>query len=197
MYQRNEEVWKHSKDQLKADYGREDGIPGYAWVTRYTLAFLDAYLKHDAAAMAWLRKTPAENGVPKHLLSVDFRGGKGLPPTLDAFRAEVGRKGFDHAAEIYAAIKKDNPDFKLEEPSLEGWGDRLTGASHPQEALAILSLNQTLYPDSSDAYASLAAAYAMAGQKQQAIDNYHKALEKNPENEDAKKHLADLEKPAS
>lgn len=197
MYQRNEDVWKHSKGQLKADYGREDGIPGYAWVSRYTLDFLDAYLKHDTSAAAWLKKTPAENSVPKHLLAVDFREAKGLAPTLDAFRAEVGRKGFDHANEVYAAMKKDNPDFKLDEQALEGWGDRLTTSSHTQEAIAILSFNQSLYPDSGDAYAMLGEAYAKAGQKQQAIDNYHKALEKNPENDEVKKHLAELEKPAS
>jgi dienelactone hydrolase len=52
MYQRNEDVWKgaQSDGSFKADYGREDGIPGYAWVARYTLEYLDAYLKHDAAA---------------------------------------------------------------------------------------------------------------------------------------------------
>lgn len=196
MYQRNEDVWKRSVGQLKADYGREDGIPGYAWVARYTLAFLDAYLKQDTTAMAWLKKTPADNGVPKHLMSANFREAKGLAPTLEAFRAEVGNKGFDHASEIYAAIKKDSPDFKLDEDALEAWGDRLTSAGHAPEAIAILSFNQSLYPDSSDAYAVLAAAYAKAGQKQQAIDAYHKALEKNPQNDDAKKHLADLEKPA-
>lgn len=195
MYQRNEDVWKESKDGFKADYGREDGIPGYAWMARYTLTFLDAYLKHDMTAMAWLKKTPAENGVPKHLLSVDFREAKGLAPSLEAFRVELGRKGFDHAGEIYAAIKKENPEFKLEEQALESWGDRLTGDNHLQEAIAILSLNVSLYPDSSNAYEYLGNAYAKAGQKQQAIDNYSKALEKNPENEEAKKRLAELKKP--
>lgn len=196
MYQRNEDVWKESKGAYKADFGREDGIPGYAWVSSYTLHFLDAYLKHDAAAMAWLRKTPAEDGVPKHFLSVDFREAKGIAPTLDAFRAEVGRKGFDHAAEIYAAMHKENADFKPEEGALVGWGDKLTDGSHFPEAIAILALNVSLYPDSSDAYGHLGGAYAKAGKKQQAIDNFKKALGKNPDNEEAKKRLAELEKPA-
>ena len=58
MYQRNEDIWKRTfpKKQI-ADYGRADGIAGYAWIARYTLHFLDAYLKHDAAAMAWIKKT--------------------------------------------------------------------------------------------------------------------------------------------
>jgi Tfp pilus assembly protein PilF len=67
-----------------------------------------------------------------------------------------------------------------------------SGRSH-----AILTLDVSQYPDSSDAYGHLAGAYAKAGQKQQAIDNYRKALERNPDNKDARKRLADLEKPAS
>jgi dienelactone hydrolase len=199
MYQRNEDVWEESKSDgsFKADYGRNDGIPGYAWVSRYTLAFLDAYLRHDTAAMDWLRKTPAENGVPEHFLSVDFRAAKGLPPTLEAFRAELGHKGFDHATEIYSAMKKEDPDFKLDEDKLESWGDQLSDDRHPAEAIAILTLDVSQNPDSSDAYGHLAGAYAKAGQKQQAIDNYRKALEKNPDNGDARKRLAELEKPAS
>jgi len=196
MNQREEGFWKHFGRDQKADYGREDGIPGYAWVSNYTLHFLDAYLKHDAAAMKWLKKTPAENGAPRHLLSIDLREAKGIAPTLEAFRAEVGRKGFDQAMEIFAAIHKENADFKPEEGALEGWGDRLTQDNHLPEAIAILQLNVSLYPDSSDAYGHLGGAYAKAGQNQQAIDNYKKALEKSPDNADAKKRLEALQKPA-
>jgi dienelactone hydrolase len=193
MYQRNEDVWRHfSEGGQKADYGRAEGIPGFAWVARYTLRFLDAYLKHDADALAWLKKTPAENGVPPHFISASFRAAKGTPATLESFRAELGRKGIDQAAEVYASMRKDDPDFKLAEQILEGWGDDLTDDGHLPEAIAILQLNVSLYPDSSDAFGHLGGAYAKAGQKQLAIDNYKKALEKNPQNEEAKKKLKEL-----
>jgi hypothetical protein len=45
----------------------------YAWVALYTLNFLDGYLNHDASAKAFLGKTPAGNGVPKHFMGVTFR----------------------------------------------------------------------------------------------------------------------------
>jgi pimeloyl-ACP methyl ester carboxylesterase len=122
MYQRNEDIWKEFPDTQKADYTREDGIPGYAWAARYTLHFLDAYLKHDAASMAWLKKTPAENGAPPHFIAVNYRPGKGLPASMETFRAELGRRGFDHASEIYGAMQKDNPDFKLDKTTLTAWG---------------------------------------------------------------------------
>lgn len=195
MYQRNEDIWKNFSDGQKADFGREDGVPGYAWVARYTAVFLDAYLKHDAAALAWLKKTPAENGVPKHFLSVDFRAAKGVPATLEAFRAELGRRGFDHAAEVYDEMRKQYPDFKLDERAMEQWGGRLTEEDHAPEAISLLLFNVTLYPDAGGAYGYLAAAYAKADQKQLAIDNYRKALEKQPDNDYVKKRLAELENP--
>ncbi len=192
MYQRNEDIWKDTSE-LKADYGREDGPPGYQWVARYTLAFLDAYLKHDAAAIAFLKKTPAENGVPKHFMAVDYRPGKGTPLTLEAFRAELGRQGFDHTGQVFAAMQKEKPGFKLDEGAMNDWGGSLIADHHLSEGTEILKLNVAMYPDSSNAYESLGEAYAESGEKDKAIENYKKALEKNPDNANAKKRLEELQ----
>ena len=75
MYQRRESPQKFAENQ-KADYDRADVNVSYAWVARYTLEFLDAYLKRDTTAQAFLRNTPATNGVPKHIMAVDFRAAK-------------------------------------------------------------------------------------------------------------------------
>ena len=153
---------------------------GYAWIARYTLEFLNAYLKHDAQAMAFLKKTPAEVGVPPHMLTVDFRAGKGIAPTLHAFRAEVGRQGFDHAPAIYAAMLKDNPDFKLDEAAVNLWGLDLLEKNHLTEATELLKLNVQVFPSSSNAYDSLGEAYMKAGQKQLAIDEVQKVAGAGP-----------------
>jgi tetratricopeptide (TPR) repeat protein len=191
MYQRNEDIWKEMPSHPKADYGREDGAPGYAWMARYTLEFLDAYLKHDATAMAFLKNTPAENGVPKHFISASFRAGKGIPTTEEAFRTELGRQGFEHAGDIYATMKKENPDFKLDEAIVTSWAYDIM-ADHLPEATALLKLDVTLYPDSWNAYDSLGEAYMKGGQKQLAIENYRKSLEKDPSNTNAVEKLKEL-----
>ena len=72
MFQRRESAQRFAENQV-ADYDREDANTSYAWVALYTLNFLDAYLKHDASAKAFLEKTPAENGVPKHFMGIKFR----------------------------------------------------------------------------------------------------------------------------
>jgi len=193
MYQRNEHSWKRFADEHKADYTRADGITGYAWLARYTLHFLDAYLKHDAAALAYLKKTPAENGVPQHFMTVDFRAATGAPATFEALRAEMGRQGFDHAAEIYAAMKKENPEFKIEEIPMYDWVMELEVGGHLPEAIDVLKLDLVMYPDSSDAYENLGEAYEKSGEKGLAVESYKKAVEKNPENGDAKDKLKALE----
>ena len=59
MFQRNEEIWKHYPENRKGDYSRAEGIVGYGWAARYTLEFLNAYLKHDAAATAFPEEDPS------------------------------------------------------------------------------------------------------------------------------------------
>jgi tetratricopeptide (TPR) repeat protein len=189
MYQRNEDTWKGYAKNHKADYTRADGMVGYAWITRYTLEFLNAYLKHDTQAMAFLKKTPAEVGVPPHTMTVDFRAGKGMPATLDAFRAELGRQGFDHAPAIYAAMLKDQPDFKLDEETMNFWAFQLMDEDHLSEATDLFKLTVQLFPGSWNAYDSLGEAYMRAGQNQLAVDNYKKSLELNPANDNAKEKL--------
>jgi tetratricopeptide (TPR) repeat protein len=193
MYQRNEDIWKDYASSRKGDYSRADGIVGYAWITRYTLEFLDAYLKHDTQAMAFLKKTPAEVGVPPHMMTVDFRAGKGIPPSLDGFRAELGRQGFDHAPAVYAAMVKDQPDFKLDEDVVIQWAYDLMEKNHLPEAIDLFKLDVQLFPSSWNAYDVLGEAYMKAGQKQLAIENYKKSLELNPANDDAKDKLKVLE----
>jgi dienelactone hydrolase/predicted negative regulator of RcsB-dependent stress response len=193
MFQRNERIWKNYARSHKADYTRADGMVGYAWIARYTLEFLDAYLKRDAQAMAFLKKTPAEVGVPPHMMTVNFRAAKGIPASLDALRAEVGRQGFDHAAAIYAAMLKEQPDFKLDEDAVLRWGSDLMEENHLAEAIDVFKLDVQVFPSSWNGYDSLGEAYMKAGQTQLAIESYKKSLELNPGDDEAKEKLKELE----
>ena len=195
MFQRDENFWKGS--ELKEDYTRADGMTGYAWVARYTVHFLDAYLKHDASAMAWLKRTPVENGAPSHYLTAKYRTASGLPATLETFREELHQKGFDHAAEVYASFQKQDPTFKLEEGSVNEWGYELMRENHLPEATALFKWNVAVYPNSGNADDSLAEAYMKAGDKEHSIEFYKKSLQNDPSNENAKAKLKELESPSA
>jgi pimeloyl-ACP methyl ester carboxylesterase len=116
-----------------------------------------------------------------------------VPVLPEAFRAAVERRGFDHAGDIYAEMRKENPDFKLDEGAMNSWAYRLMGENHLPEATALLKLNVQMYPESWNVYDSLGEAYMKAGQKELAIENYKKSLEKNPNNTNAKDMLKKLE----
>jgi tetratricopeptide (TPR) repeat protein len=193
MFQRDEGFWKGGAKFMKADYTRADGITGYAWVARYTVHFLDGYLKHDAAAMEWLKKAPAEVGAPVHFLTASYRAGTGAPATLDSFREQLHEKGFDHAEEIYADFHKQDPAFKFDERFLNQWGYELLTAKHLAEAIDVFKLNVSLNPDSGNVYDSLAEAYMKSGDKQHSIEFYKKSLEKDPTNDNAKAKLKELD----
>ncbi len=193
MFQRDENFWKGGARFLKADYTRADGTTGYRWVAQYTLHFLDAYLKHDAAAMEWIKNKPVENGAPPHFLTASYRAGSGAPATLESFREQLHQKGFDHATEVYAAFQKQDPAFKLDEGSINGWGYELMGDNHLPEAIEVFKLNVSLNPDSGNVYDSLGEAYMKSGDKQHSIEFYKKSLEKNPSNDNAKDKLKELE----
>jgi tetratricopeptide (TPR) repeat protein len=126
-------------------------------------------------------------------MGIKYRVAKGLPASMDAFRAELGRQGFDHASAIYAAMQKDAPDFKLDKSMLTAWGADLIDDNALPQAIDLLKFEVQIYPDTSSGHATLAEAYKKSGQKQLAIENYKKALAINPDNEDAKEKLKELD----
>jgi predicted alpha/beta superfamily hydrolase len=60
------------------------------------------------------------------------------------------------------------------------------------QAIELLTLNTTVYPDSFNAYDSLGEAFMVNGNVLAAIANYERSLELNPENENAVEQLAAL-----
>ena len=61
-----------------------------------------------------------------------------------------------------------------------------------KEAIEIFKLNVKLYPKSSNVYDSLGEAYMVSGDKKNAIENYEKSIQLDPENTNGKGMLAKL-----
>jgi len=61
------------------------------------------------------------------------------------------------------------------------------------KAISVFKLNVAMYPESYNAYDSLAEAQVVAGDKKNAIANYKKSLELNHENTNAVEWLKKLE----
>jgi len=102
-------------------------------------------------------------------------------------------EGIDASIALYRDLKKKYPDFyDFSEPMLNKLGYQLLGGSKIKNAIKVFQLNAEAFPDSWNAYDSLAEAYMNNGDKEKAIQNYKKSLELNPDNNNAIQKLKDL-----
>lgn len=175
------------------EYTKEETSLAMSWMSRYVAQFLNAYLKNDKAGLAYLSNAPAKNGVPAHMLAVDKRASRGLPPTTETFAAGLGERGFTHAADVYADMQKKYPEFKLGEQALVAWGYQLLRADKVKESIEIFKLATIVDPKSANAFDSLAEAYQQSNDKPLAIKNYQRSLELDPKNTNAVDRLKILQ----
>jgi CubicO group peptidase (beta-lactamase class C family) len=104
-------------------------------------------------------------------------------------------RGGDAGVARYRELKRANSsDYDFKESALNQLGYMLLEKGRNADAIAIFKLNVEEYPKSGNVYDSLAEAYAKDGQKQRAIENYRKAVELDPKNQDAIDKLKELEK---
>lgn len=171
---------RFSNDEAFGEYSRDEVSLAHSWAMRYVERFLDAYLKHDAKAMAFLDNKPAANQAPAHMLAVERRKGGGIPPTIEGFVRTLQTGGYEHAQAVYDRMHAANPAFSLEPVWLNVYGNALMHGGRAQEAVAILRLGTKMAPDWSWIADSLAEAYEAAGERQLAIDEYRRALSIEP-----------------
>ena len=182
--------WPLGEEQV-ADYGREDANTSYSWVALYMLQFLNAHVKHDAAAKEFLGRTTAENGVPKHIMGIKFRPGSFAEIMRSA--ARTGEESVWKAFQSFAA----DPMHRYvtgEERTINRLGYALLQEKDPSSAVVLFKLNTKAYPDSANAWDSLGDGYEATNDIQDARMAYARSVELNPDNEHAKGELIKLRK---
>jgi dienelactone hydrolase len=172
------------------DYTRSEIQLAHSWAARYTREFLDAYLKKDAASLAFINNTPAANKAPPHMVAVDIRRSKDrVPPTLENFVARLAAEGFDKAVPLYDRFAAQEGGFKLDEDEINGWGGALYRLNRYPQAREIFRLGAHLYPDRVFLQSNLGEMQAKTGQTQDAVQTYRRVLELDPANADARNYL--------
>lgn len=105
----------------------------------------------------------------------------------------IVEKGIDAAITEFQKIKDNKEEFVTREREINQLGYNLLTDKKIQESIKVFRLNTELYPESWNVYDSYGEALAEAGDKENAILNYKKSIELNPDNEGGKMMLKKLE----
>ena len=110
---------------------------------------------------------------------------------------ENGDLSVEERVALYLRLKKENPNtYNFEnEDEMTMYGYSLLWSGENEEALAIFKLIVSQFPDSSNPYDSLGEAYMVLGNTEQAIANYEKSLELNPDNFNAEDQIELMKHP--
>ncbi len=112
---------------------------------------------------------------------------KPLMPVLDHL---IRMGGNDAVLKRYQVFMKNpNSEYELIENEVNRFGYRYLGKKKYDTAIALFKINVKHFPDSFNAYDSLAEAYMLSGKNALAISHYRKSLELNPKNNNAKEQI--------
>ncbi|MHB1048650.1 MAG: serine hydrolase [Bacteroidota bacterium] len=107
---------------------------------------------------------------------------------------DIQKIGLEKAVSAYRVNKEKKSEYYLNEGELNGAGYEFLAQKKFKEAIALFTLMVESFPRSSNAYDSLGEGYMESGDKENAIKNYEKSVELNPNNDNGKEMLKKLKK---
>ncbi len=111
----------------------------------------------------------------------------------DVLRETIQASGIDAAMSKFAETRSKKDEYLVAEDQINNLGYEYLQAGKIKEAIAVFTLNTEAFPESFNVYDSLGEAYAAAGEKEQAVRNYRKSLELNPQSQSGIEALKKLE----
>jgi hypothetical protein len=124
--------------------------------------------------------------------------GLAIPKLLPDVLTETATKsGGPAALQQYRELRTKyygGQSYDFSEGALVAMATPLINGNKPDDAIALLQMNAEFYPKSSATYAALGQAYAKKNDTPNAIKSFEKALELDPNNQNAKRQLEVLKK---
>ncbi len=122
--------------------------------------------------------------------------GLAIPRLLpDVLIETVNKSGGAAAVQQYRDLRKQyygGQSYDFSENALVPVALQLTNANKPDDALALLQVNAEFYPNSAATYAGMGQAYLKKNDKENAIKNFEKVVQLDPNNQVAKRNLEQL-----
>ncbi len=170
-------------------------VPVYKAIGRIGLTFVNAYLKGNQEDLRQLTDE-ADSQNADRVFTLEKRQGVTPGLALDQLLNQIISGDVEKAVGQARRYKEINPSWTFyPENAVNEIGYRfLYALNRPQIALEIFKLNVDMNPRSGNAYDSYAEALVVLDRIEEAIESYEKALELDPQNENAKKMIDDLKK---
>jgi CubicO group peptidase (beta-lactamase class C family) len=119
------------------------------------------------------------------------KNGFGLSKNLKLLRQNLIKNKYQNPYNVYRKLYQANQNYSLKEDEVNTWGYQLLEQNKKNEALQVFKLNTLLFPKSWNVYDSYGEILENFGNRKEAIINYKKSLELNPDNTNARKYLDD------
>jgi dienelactone hydrolase len=152
----------------------------YREMARYTLKFLDAYVKRRGED-APLKRPDDWKGYGPESLTFRFSEALPAPPSASDLLTVIREEGIERGEQLYTELRRRDANAAvLLEPRIDEIGNSLLGGGKTDEALRVFKWNAEAYPRSASAYYGLAQAYEKKGDLACVAYAYRKALEVLP-----------------
>jgi len=176
----------------RQDKSDKEIIVSYEWVNNYTMHFLNAFLKDDKSSIYFLNNDPIDNGVAPNLISLKAKKPVAQTMSFEDFNVLARSQGYKDLEVLVKKLKDQTSGVQLQEWKLNNLGLQLLFQGKIQDGINILSLNTILYPNSANAFDSLAEGYLIQGDKKLAIRNFNLSLKLDAQNQNAINRLKEL-----
>ncbi|RFS17429.1 serine hydrolase domain-containing protein [Emticicia sp. C21] len=189
---------------------------GFGWFNqqfRYTpkdSVFANYHLGMTEGFLSFLIRIPSTNslvvflcnsspthffGITQSLLRVLYNKPVQLKqPAHKAMETVIATKGTAEAVKAYPVYKKDTANYYIDWLAMDQLGNQLFADKRYNDALLIFENNAKEFPQRDLVLISIAKTYEVLKRKDEAIEYYKKAIVANPNNEEPKNRLKELER---
>lgn len=178
----------------RQDKSDREIMTSYRWVSVYALQFLNAYLKDDRKALAFINNSPTTNGIPEKLLSYRHKSAKQKDFSFEDFNAMAAAARYTSLSELFDTVIVAHSSFKPKEWQLNNLGLQLLFKhKNALNGVQVLKFATKLYPGSANLFDSLGEAYKFTSQNDLAKEAFKTSLSLDSTNTNAIQRLKELE----
>ncbi|WP_298903822.1 prolyl oligopeptidase family serine peptidase [uncultured Psychroserpens sp.] len=170
-------------------------MASYNLLCEHTLQFLNATLKNEKKAGDFIENKPNDNGFSEALISKKMKQANRKEFDYKDFNDLAFSQDYQDLIPLHKRTIAKHPELELQESMLNTLGLQLSfNPKKIEQGVNVLLLALHLYPKSANLYDSLAEVYLYNKDFKNAILNYKRSLELNPENQNAIDRLKQLKK---